>query len=552
MKLSAKNKQIITNFNEKFINNFPFGLLILDDRKQIVHANNYAVSCLAADENGTLEGKFLAEFFSENMVDEVWQKREVLNRIEKLRANGQDVFCTYSPILDDKGLTISTMVTFQEYDLFIENVQEQTGHYPLTEVIPLIVEYSPDAVSFVFSNQEETYFNNKWEQLVKRLCDEGDDSILSELDNVLAQIVEETIKQRRKIIKVVTIGNDLEIEVTSKPVIISGKLYGCFQMIKDFKELNKYRRKYNMATSVIRNLEKTYLFDDIIGDSFELTMAKKQAKFYANMNVPIFLRGEQGTGKELIARTLHFDSNRKEYPFKLLRAAEWDEESLKNFIFAENGILKEVKKGTLFIDECTLVPANLLDRMAEEMAEYNSPESFQLIVSTSMLNEELPRSLFYEWISRYQLELPPLRNRKQDILPLAHQFMNQNNMKYKTQLEEVSEDVVDLFEQYDWSKNISELENVMEHAATKASTAQTVLNKELLPDYFLNIMERKTPAYTEGMELQLAIDLFEKNYIENTLIGNNYNKTKTAKQLGISIRNLYYKMDKYNIDRGGT
>ncbi|WP_194287282.1 AAA-type ATPase lid domain-containing protein [Gracilibacillus oryzae] len=551
--LFANDGQFDNITSETIIKNFPFGLLILNGSKQIEEINEHAINYMGIDKNTPLIGESLSRFMSLDMVESVWQQRKVVFRTETLLNNGEKVFCTYSPILDKKGITIKTFIIIEEYDSFIEKVREQTDHYPMTELIPLIAEYSPDAVSFILPNFEKSYYNNKWNLLVEQMC-KYEKNARTELNMVLAQIVKDTIKQRRKIIQVVTIGNNLEIEITSKPIIISGKLYGCFQMIKDYKEVNKYKRQYQLATSIIRKLEKSYLMDDLVGESFEVIMAKKQAILYSNMNVPVFLKGEQGTGKELMARALHFDSKRKEYPFKIVRV-NGKEENLEAILFGEgsnSGILQEVRKGTLFIDECMAFPKQILNRIAERIENDTADDLFQLIVSTSNLDEALPRSLFFDWISRYQVELPPLKKRKEDIELLTGHFIEQYNSRYKTNIHSIDKDLLTLFQQYDWPKNIAELESLIESAVLKADYSETVLRKELLPAHLFSELEKKEPTFSEGMELQQAIDSFEKDYIKTTLENNHFNKTKTAKQLGISIRSLYYKMDKYHMDRGSS
>ncbi|MFC4404267.1 helix-turn-helix domain-containing protein [Gracilibacillus xinjiangensis] len=551
--MSAKGNRIDYSLNENMLNNFPFGLIILNAEKKIEQINHHAIRYMRMELDGPVTGQALSDFISMDMVELVWQQRKVYYRMEKLVTNGEKVYFTYSPILDQKGLTIKTLITIEPYDTFIEKIREQTDYYPMTELIPLIAEYSPDAVSFVVPNSKKTYYNNKWNLLIERMC-KHDEGAQDELEHILNRIVKDTIKQRRKIEQVVSMSSNLEIEITSKPIIISGKLYGCFQMIRDDKELNKYKRQYRLATSVIRNLEKTYLFDDMIGNSFDLIMAKKQAKLYANMNVPIFLRGEQGTGKELMARALHYDTDRKEYPFKHLRI-DGKEENLETFIFNDatsKGILSEVRGGTLFIEECTNFPKKILNRIVHELEENSSGQSFQLIVSSSNLEDSLPRSTFYDWISRYQIVLPPLRERREDLALLVSCFMEQCNMKFKTNLQTIDGKMLELFGKYSWPKNISELKHIVELTAISAGITNKILTKDLLPEHFLANIEKKSSTYSGDLELQQALDSFERDYIENTLETNQYNKTKTAKKLGISIRNLYYKMDKYNIDRGSS
>src|SRR5699024_310285 len=183
------------------------------------------------------------------------------------------------------------------------------------------------------------------------------------------------------------------------------------------------------------------------------------------------------------------------------------------------------------------------------------PIDVQIIVSTSVsLEEKVMEGSFdkslYDVIHSFPITIPPLRNRMEDLYELIQMIISEKNEWYGRNVKQISTDALYDLKAYHWPGNVRELENVIDRAIIFMKQTESTIHKEHLPVlYEVNHEEDIKEEEKESGTLQEAVDAFEEKYIANVYKRNKFNKAKTAKELRISLRNLYYKIEKYQLDQ---
>lgn len=303
----------------------------------------------------------------------------------------------------------------------------------------------------------------------------------------------------------------------------------------------------------------------IIGESSDIETVQKLISKLANSPTPILITGETGTGKELVARSIHEQSKRKKYPFVAINCSGIPENLFESELFGyEEGSFTGAKKGgkpgkfemaqggTLFLDELGEMPLSMQPKLLRVLQEYElervgSTKKIQLdiriIAATNQnLREMIQKGsfredLFYR-IGVIQMELPPLRKRREDILPISLNYIEALKEKLDTPLKYIGKDVEDFFLAYDWPGNVRELQNVVEYAANLCYD-ETMTLKDL-PEYVVNkVGNARSRNYEDEKSEKEQIDELLDRY-GYTLEG----KKQVANLLGISLRTLYRKLNK--------
>lgn len=364
-----------------------------------------------------------------------------------------------------------------------------------------------------------------------------------------------------------------EVIVNVAPVIVNGKIRGSVGVLHDVSEIQELTKELKRAQQIIRNLKAKYTFDDIIDSSAEIKLALEQAKVGAKTPASVLLRGESGTGKELFAHAIHNESPRKDNKFIRINCASNNEELLEIEMFGYEspvgsekkiGAFEEANYGSVFLDEIGELSLRLQARILhvleeKEMIRVNGknpiPVDVRIITATNSnlekaISNRTFREDFYYRLNRLPIFIPSLRERKTDIPELIQHLLQRLNQDYGRNVKDISEDALELLEQYHWPGNIRELENMIGRAMIYMNHTEDVIQKKHLPKLdsspYLNSNSEEIIA--EDGSLSEAVEEFEKQYIYKVYKRSGFNKTKTAQALNISIRNLYYKIDKYQLD----
>jgi DNA-binding NtrC family response regulator len=326
-------------------------------------------------------------------------------------------------------------------------------------------------------------------------------------------------------------------------------------------------------------MDKSFDFGNIIGKSKSMKEIFKVVKQIADSRSTALIMGESGTGKELISRAIHYNSNRKNYPFVTINCAAIPETLIESELFGHergaftNAIEKKLGRfevghqGTLFLDEIgelSLATQAKILRFLEER-EFNRvggsktiKVDVRLITATNKdLNQMIKKGSFredlYYRINVVPIVIPPLRERKEDIPLLIDHFISKFNVENNKNVKGIVKEAFELMMQYEWPGNIRELENLIERVIALTSNEYIQLNE--LPLSFKNIPKingLKESVLNGKVSFVQAEEEFEREVILDALKKTNYIQSHAAEILGISRRILKYKMDKLGIHQNSV
>jgi DNA-binding NtrC family response regulator len=322
-----------------------------------------------------------------------------------------------------------------------------------------------------------------------------------------------------------------------------------------------------------RQLEGRYHFHEIVSGSAEMEEVINTAGRAARSKATVLVRGESGTGKELIARAIHYTSPRKDKPFVAVNCAALSENLLESELFGHEkgaftgadrqhkGRFEQADGGTLFIDEVGDIPLSTQVKLLRVLQEREFERvggnetikvDVRVIAATNkdleemVENDEFREDLFYR-LNVISIRIPPLRERRSDILPLISHFISRYAVENDKEIEGVSKEAMDVLMKYDYPGNVRELENAIERSVVMARGA--IVIAEDLPVHIRSIRNESESGYGSvvGKSLPEMVENLERHLIADALAEAEGNQSKAAESLGISERNLRYKLKKYNM-----
>ena len=309
----------------------------------------------------------------------------------------------------------------------------------------------------------------------------------------------------------------------------------------------------------------SYSFDSIIGSSNGLKQAVALARKVADTDVPVLLTGETGTGKEVFSHAIHYASPRSRYPIMAINCSAFSKDLLESELFGykagaftgamkdKPGLFEVANHGTVFLDEIGEMAFDLQARLLRvlETGEYikvgdtkPTKVDVRIISATNRdLKKEIENGNFredlYFRLSVFQIHLPPLRERKEDIETLAETFLKRFSTKLKKEIKGMTSEVVDILKGAEWRGNIRELKNVMERSAIVCDEEVTV--QDLPIDLQCAGMDEE-----QGKE-EFELAVIEQKHITKVLQYTRGNKTEAARLLKIGLATLYRKIEAYHI-----
>jgi DNA-binding NtrC family response regulator len=336
------------------------------------------------------------------------------------------------------------------------------------------------------------------------------------------------------------------------------------------RSLEKYSLQDELARfgrqRVFAELKNPEAFAGLVAEDESMALVFHQVEAVAGTDYSVVINGESGTGKEMLARVIHNLSNRSKAPFYAVNMASFSKTIFEDEFFGHakgaytdassdrRGFFEAAHGGTLFLDEITELDPSLqakLLRVIEEREFYRLGSTeirnvdVRIIAATNRdINEEIIKGrfradLFYR-INMYNIKIPPLRERKNDILPLAKHFLNLHSKANNKKIRDLSPELAERLLQCSFLGNVRELENMIAAAVLleKGKTLTLASARNLLP---YNGPERR-----KNVEL-LTLDELERRHIERVLEATGGNRPKAAKILGINVSTVYRKLEKYDI-----
>lgn len=383
-------------------------------------------------------------------------------------------------------------------------------------------------------------------------------------------------------------GKDSYWLVDTAPIHVQGECLGAICLSRPFHRVRQAIENVSFNTQVPSNPSKhanktTYSFADIYHKSKLMKDTIEKAKQIARNISSVMITGETGTGKELFAQSIHDFSSRKNKPFIAINCNAIPQNLLESTLFGtskgaftgainQGGLFEEASGGTVFLDEINSMDMGMQTKLLRAIdtkkirrvgSNQEIPINIRFISATNVdpleciAKNTIREDLFYR-LAVTTLEIPPLRERKEDILALATFYINKLNLLYNKRINEIAPDVEDIFHHALWPGNVRELRHVVEHAIIIVRAEESTLRKQHLPYYFLQQMEQSqaqqaTPYPVGDYKAAHAKARYEwdkeftSSYILNALKVCHNNILLAAEKMKISRRYLYDLMEKYDI-----
>lgn len=322
-------------------------------------------------------------------------------------------------------------------------------------------------------------------------------------------------------------------------------------------------------------LKEKFKIDSFISQSPKMEEVLSIAARSAGSKATVLITGESGTGKEVLAKAIHYASSRKDKPFVAVNIPALPETLLESELFghekgaftgadkAKKGRFELADGGTIFLDEIGDIPLNLQVKLLRVLQEHQiervgSVENINIdvrIIAATHQNLEQKikdgsfREDLYYRLNIVSLYLPPLRERKEDILPLIDHFVEKYSKENNKKKLSLSKEAVDLLIKYNFPGNVRELENAIERAVVLCRSDVITVND--LPNVIKGFKAEKEIVTNENTSLIEQVEALEKKLIFDALSKTNGNQSQAGRMLGLTERNLRYKMQKYEIKKFG-
>ena len=370
-----------------------------------------------------------------------------------------------------------------------------------------------------------------------------------------------------------------EIEGISYPIMLGGTIVGAVELSRERKPEMEAERGHAVDETALKELlqkstalfanRARYTLEDIICANAQMKRMVDYARKVAGSRSPLLIMGPTGTGKELFAHGIHQASARKNKPFVVQNCSAIPETLLESILFGtckgsftgavdRKGIFEVADGGTLFLDEIHAMPLHLQAKLLRVIqdgyvrrvgAEKEVKIDVRVIAATNvdyqeaLAGKQIRQDLFYR-LAVLNIQIPPLKERKEDLEPLIRYFIEKNNLLLNKRAEGVEPEVYQRLLDYDWPGNVRELGNLIEAAMNILPAGRRLLSTEEMPAFF----QRKRSDFTP-CSLKDTMERMEEALISEALFHYRWNVSEAAKALGIPRQTLQQKMKKYGMKR---
>jgi PAS domain S-box-containing protein len=559
------------------------GLMSVNKEGIIELFNKTAEKILGLNRNNVV-GRNVQDVIANTRLHIVLEKgNPELNKVQNIK--DIKIITSRVPIRDDENNIVGAIAIFRDITEMKKLAEEITNLKEIRVMLEAIINSTQDAISVVDENGIGILINPAYTRLTglttKDIIGKPATVDIAEGKSMHYQVLKTKKSVRGVRMKVGPLKKDVIVDVA--PIIVDGKLNGSVGVVKDLSEIKKLNEELDQARRFIRHLKAKYTFDDIIGDSQTLRAVIKQAKRASQTSITVLLRGESGTGKELFAHAIHNESPRKNEKFIRVNCAAIADSILESELFGyeegaftgavkggKKGLFEEADKGTIFLDEIGKVSFSLQDKLLrvlqeKEIIKVGGVRTIEIdvriiVASNTNLERAIQEGKFredlYYRLNVFPLFIPSLRERREDIPLLVSYIIRKFNQEYGRSVKECAPEAMKRLMDYDWPGNVRELENVIGRAMINLGMERDMIQLDHLPilgmrenkEYNNHIIREKHIFALENHSLKDIMNETEKKVIIQSLEKCNGNRTEVAKILGIAIRSLYYKLDKYGIE----
>jgi transcriptional regulator with PAS, ATPase and Fis domain len=361
--------------------------------------------------------------------------------------------------------------------------------------------------------------------------------------------------------------NGKSIIINKVPLIVEDEVVGAVATFQEIEDLQKIEHDVRVKL-VDRGLSAKYNFDSIKTNNKAMHRLVDLSKSFARIESTVLITGETGTGKEVFAQSIHNASLRKNKAFVAVNCSALPSNLLESELFGyvegaftgakkggKVGIFELAHKGTIFLDEIGDIDKSIQSKLLRVLQEKEImrigdnrviPIDVRIITATNkdlyseVMDENFRSDLYYR-LNVLNINLPPLRDRKEDIALLVKDLIKRINDSLRCKVTGVDKKTIEFFQRYSWPGNIRELQNVIEKIVAVTETGKAKYDEV---QYFLEDLNRESALETEFNIYDMKLEEIEKHVIEEVLKHEKYNKARTADHLGISKSTLFRKLDK--------
>jgi DNA-binding NtrC family response regulator len=367
-----------------------------------------------------------------------------------------------------------------------------------------------------------------------------------------------------RVVQAIEVGAFWYIEKPLKPPVLRALLDRAFGRLRD-------RQAVAVLTRQLRDAGKLGV---LVGSSSPMQEVMRQVETAAPSTASILITGETGSGKEMVARSLHMLSPRADRPFIAINCSAIPESLMESEIFGHErgaftgaaerriGCFELAHGGTLLLDEIGEMPAQTQAKLLRVLEDHKvrrlgskveTPVDVRVLAATNKNPEQavadghLRQDLYFR-LNVFHIHLPPLREHKEDLPLLIEHLLEEISEKHGKKVSGVGADVMELLRSYPWPGNVRELRNVLERAAIASDRG--IIGRQHLPTDFGHAAATVT-AGLNGMRFPIGttVDDMERELILQTLAATSQNKTRAAELLGISLKTLHNKLKEYEAGR---
>ena len=470
----------------------------------------------------------------------------------------------------NKGI-LYTVIKSEEISI-IEAIQNACRLYEMIlkerekkERLQAVLNFSSEGIISVDENGNIMTLNPKGEKiLILNECD----VIGKYMDEIVPDIdISKNLKTGEIILGKITSVGEVQIITDIIPIIVDNEIVGAVATFRKTKEVQKIEQKirYKLAQ---RGLTAKYTFKSIVGNSNEILTIVELAKIYSKILSTVLITGETGSGKEVFAQAIHNESDRKNRAFVAINCSALPLNLLESELFGysdgaftgarkggKQGLFELAHKGTIFLDEIGEMDRVLQSRLLRVIQEREImrigddrviPIDVRIIAATNIdLYESVQKGNFrldlYFRLNVLNLHIPPLRERKKDIVELVEELIYKLNKKLNCKVISLDHNIMKWLMKYDWPGNIRELQNIMEKIIVISKSG---IAKFKIVSCILNELPQNLKYLEEDDLYNYTLKEIEKKVIIKVLKEEGYNKTKSAQRLGINRNTLNRKLTK--------
>ncbi len=571
LKKTKQSRDIPLEMNELILETAHDGMIIVNAYGHIQFVNKRAKE-IADIRKSDIIGKHIHTIIPHSRLPHVMKtgKKEV-NQQLKLE-NDRKVITTRIPMYNEQQEMIGAFAVFKDITEVVHLAEENTDLKHIQMMLEAIIFSSLDAISVVDEHGKGLMINPAYTEITGLTKDEVIGKPATTDIYKGSSVHDYVLKTGEKVQHAtMKVGVDKkDVIVNAAPIIVDQKTVGSVAVIHDLSELHQLTNELHKARKEIRSLEAKSTFNDIIGDSIEITVAREQAKIGSRTPAAVLLRGEPGSGKELFAHAIHNESERSTKPFIRVNCASIAPNNIEKELFGYEdtslpdvkiGYMEQANKGSIFLDEISTLPLDAQVRLLRVLREKELvrvgglepiPLDVRVIVATNQhLEKEIASGTFredlYYYLNRLPIFIPSLRERVSDIPAIAHHLIEKINIDYSRNVKGITDEAIQFLKQLSWNGNIRELENRLGRAMIYMKDDERMIEEHHIKEGWMpHVTYHEHHSRRESQDLlKDAMDDFEKEFISQIYRENDFIKTKTAQVLGISLRSLYNKLDKY-------